>query len=221
MARSQSQKQADKKYESKRAKLQQGKCFAAIVYPESANPDWIAKLQKYLVHVFISPLHDKDVYLEDTEDHKAGEIKKPHYHVLIEYPKVMRETTPQSMFDNACGEGSTKVIKINDEVNALKYFWHENNPEKYQYSKDDVVCLSGANVDDLIMKNGLSKSDERRISKEIVAYIIKTSEVDFIDLLEYCIDAGKEDWYEYINTHTSFITACLRSMEYKTKQCTL
>ena len=50
--------------------------FASIVYPESAPEDWKEILIQQFVPAFISPLHDQDV-------NPGGEIKKPHYHVIL------------------------------------------------------------------------------------------------------------------------------------------
>ena len=58
-----------------------------LVYPESAPENWRDIISAEQVQWIESPLHDKDVFTELDEkgnpEHKAGQTKKPHYHIMI------------------------------------------------------------------------------------------------------------------------------------------
>jgi len=72
--------------------------WTIVVYPESAPENWIEILQSEQVPFAVSPLHDKDVNVD-------GEIKKPHWHVMLMYS----------------GKKSfTQIKEIADKLNAPK-----------------------------------------------------------------------------------------------------
>ena len=52
--------------------------WAFVLYPESAPTDWLDLLTQKGVPFCVSPLHDKDV-------NPTGEIKKSHYHIILNY----------------------------------------------------------------------------------------------------------------------------------------
>ncbi|WP_367695332.1 Rep family protein, partial [Helicobacter pylori] len=52
--------------------------YAIIIYPDSANNEWLDILERTCIPCAISPLHDKDL-------EKDGTPKKPHYHVLFKF----------------------------------------------------------------------------------------------------------------------------------------
>lgn len=53
-----------------------GRSWTIIVYPDSLPKNWLELLQNE--PVAISPLHDKDV-------NPDGTLKKPHYHIVLNY----------------------------------------------------------------------------------------------------------------------------------------
>ena len=57
---------------------EKGRDWTFIVYPESAPDNWRELLDDTHLRWIESPLHDKDV----NED---GEIKKPHWHILLSF----------------------------------------------------------------------------------------------------------------------------------------
>ena len=52
-----------------------------ILYPESVPDNWRETLNDLFIEWVESPLHDKDV-------NPDGEIKKPHWHILLIFPSV-------------------------------------------------------------------------------------------------------------------------------------
>ena len=60
------------------SKIQKGRIWACVGYPESLPVDWLEQLQNTGLQIAISPLHDKDI-------NPDGEEKKPHYHIIFNY----------------------------------------------------------------------------------------------------------------------------------------
>lgn len=135
--------------------------FGIIFYGSSLELDKI--LIKYAERIshYAFILHDKDTYAEDklNEDgsyaHKKGELKKVHYHILVDFYNACSVNACKRLF--VTENDNPKVEVINDMVASYRYLWHADNPEDYQYSKTEVVtddinyyeklCIMGAKKD--------------------------------------------------------------------------
>lgn len=74
--------------------------------------------------------------------------KKPHYHVLLTFGSTVRLNKVQKLTESAfkyCEVvGIPYVMTKNSLVRSVEYLIHFNNPEKAQYSKEDIQCFQGA-----------------------------------------------------------------------------
>ncbi|MEE5905358.1 Rep family protein, partial [Streptococcus pneumoniae] len=61
---------------SEKKEIVKGRDWTFLVYPESAPENWRTILDETFMRWVESPLHDKDVNAD-------GEIKKPHWHILL------------------------------------------------------------------------------------------------------------------------------------------
>lgn len=137
------------------------------VYLDSAPKDWKQILQDTFLPFAISPYHDKDI----NDD---GTPKKPHYHCIICWPGP---TTAKRV-----------LALIRDELHQpypedlltvpgyYEYFWHKNNPEKYQYDPDLIESYNGF---DPAKYDRMSESEKDRISCRIERFI------DIYQITEY------------------------------------
>ena len=107
--------------------------YATVVYPESAPEGWQDALAEMKIPALISPLHDEDV-------NPDGEIKKAHYHVMIMFEGVKTVEQAEEIFQKIGGVGCEVVQSIRGYA---RYLCHLDNPEKHQYSEDDVIALCG------------------------------------------------------------------------------
>lgn len=163
--------------------------WADVIYLDSAPENWVDILTSMgLAFVYI--LHDKDVNSDGTP-------KKTHYHLLL-------------FFD---GKKSFEQIKeITDVLNApnpqrvknpkgmVRYLIHMDNPEKYQYKREDIKCVGGADIDKYFE---LSMSSRMIILWEIVEFI-KENEIDnFADFIAFCIETGNRDWFDVAMNHNT------------------
>lgn len=108
--------------------------FATVVYPESAPDDWMELLTQQFVPALVSPLHDQDI-------NPTGEPKKPHHHVIICFDSVKTSEQAKEVFEVIGGVGCEPVKSLRAYT---RYLCHLDNPEKAQYSVDDVRQFGGA-----------------------------------------------------------------------------
>ena len=163
--------------------------WADVIYLDSAPENWVDILiEMGLIFAYI--LHDKDINPDGTP-------KKPHYHLLL-------------FFD---GKKSFEQIKeITDVLNApnpqrvknpkgmVRYLIHMDNPEKFQYKREDIKCFGGADIDKYFE---LSMSSRMIILWEIVEFI-KENEIDnFADFIAFCIETGNRDWFDVAMNHNT------------------
>ena len=102
-------------------------CF--VVWPDSAPSNWRDILQQTGLMFAISPLHDSDI-------NPTGETKKPHYHVIMVYGGP---TTEKVAFSVAKQVGANCVQALEQIRGYYRYFTHKDNPEKFQYSENDIT----------------------------------------------------------------------------------
>jgi hypothetical protein len=177
--------------------------FVSIGYPESLIEGWLEVLEETHIPCIISPLHDKDV-------NPTGEVKKPHYHIMIMYegPHTMEQA--QKIFDLI---GAVQCKTVNSVRGQARYFLHMDNPEKAEYSIENVKALNGADYQELIQL----PSDKYGIIKEMLRFIEKNDILSFSQLLLWC-SSNKEDWFRALCDSSAYIIKeYLASREYTLK----
>ncbi len=157
--------------------------YATIVYSESAPQDWQEILASLHIPALISPLHDRDM----TAD---GEIKKPHYHVIVMFSGVKTQKQAKDIMTKIGGVGAEAV---NSLTAYARYLIHEDNPDKAQYSANDVVALSGADYETITY----IPPDELSVIVDIIDYIYKNQIRSFARLVNVCKNKNKE-WLRVI-----------------------
>ena len=163
-------------------KIVKGRDWTFIVYPESAPSNWRDTLNKTHLRWIESPLHDKDVNAD-------GEVKKEHWHILLSYDGPV---------------GLSAVKKITDELNCpapqkiasgkglVRYMIHMDNPEKFQYSKSEIIGHNGADVESYFE---LTATNKLIIMKDIIRYIYENEVDNYSDFLMHCIEYD-DDWFD-------------------------
>lgn len=175
--------------------------YATVVYPESAPENWMDILSDMKIPCFISPLHDKDV-------NPTGELKKPHYHVLIMYDSVKTKEQAQELFVQIGGVGCETVNSLRG---MARYLCHLDNPEKYQYSFDDVRSLAGA---DYIMAIGTA-ADKQKSIREMMEWVEENDCTCWADLCTYA-SINRSDWFDtLLNSGAYFTKEYIKSRTWK------
>lgn len=204
--RSESQKNAEKKYDEKRKSRTRN--FATVVYPSkeylesigceyngsdgygSAPENWRDIISDYHVPVMISPLH-QDVNPDNT-------MKKPHWHILFMFESVKDwDSQVKPMFEAFGGVGREDV---NSARGYARYLCHLDNPEKEQYSIDDVVCYGGADYRAVIHL----PTDDMKILKDVFEYIRVNQIYSLAEFLDIC-SINNPDWFSMVSMTRGYI----------------
>lgn len=162
--------------------------FATVVYPDSAPENWIQILEEMHIQALISPLHDSDI-------NPTGEKKKEHYHVQIMFEGPKSKEQAQEIFYKIGGVGCEIV---NSRRGMARYLTHMDNPDKFQYSGEDVKILGGVDYWDIINL----PSDKYALIADILDFVIDNKVSNIIDLFRYSRDMGLYDWYRVIVDNT-------------------
>lgn len=171
------------------SKIVKGRDWAIIVYPESAPENWREILDDTHIKWIESPLHDKDVNPDKT-------LKKPHWHVMlssdgpISLNAVLKIVEPLNV---------PQPQKVGSGRGMVRYMIHLDNPEKYQYSKDEIIGHCGADVESYFE---LTKTNKISLMKDIITYIYDNQIDNYADFLMICI-YHSDDWFDIaINYNT-------------------
>lgn len=188
--------------------------WSAILYPESLPLDWKIELERTLVPIAISPLHDQDVWTAEDEqknpDHVAGTLKKPHYHVMLYFDSVK---SVGQVLDLLAALDVHFVKPVPNVRTYNRYLAHLDQPNKAEYNPDDIVCLNGATCD--VSKPIPTSGEQLQIRGEVVAIIRGLGIVEYSDLVEYVEDNCPENFQWYVEHHTVYLNSYLRSRRHR------
>lgn len=143
--------------------------WTTIVYPESAASNFLDVLKDFHVPFLLSPLHDKDV-------DRDGVIKKSHYHLVLYFDSLKSSGQAQSIFDAIGGVGCQSV---QSPVSYARYLIHADDPDKHQYSSEDVVAY-GLDYMQCILDE---KSQKYLGISDVISYVIENNIQSFSRLL--------------------------------------
>lgn len=180
------------------------KYWAFVLYLESAPENWKEILQLRGIPVCISPYHDKDVNPDGTP-------KKPHYHIILCFPNTTTYNNVKSITDSL-----NQPIPISlDAVNGYyRYLTHKDNPEKYQYSPEDIETLNGFSIDDFVE---LTYTQVKTICIYLQQLIIDNNILEYSDLLDYLLTNELYTELDVASNHTLLFNTYICSRRNKIK----
>lgn len=95
-------------------------------------------------------LHDKDLWTAEDEKanskHKVGEPKEKHSHIILYTFDAKSSSSVEKLFDryavslNPENPESTRVEIPSSVTSAYRYLRHLDDPDKYQYSVEELVA---------------------------------------------------------------------------------
>ncbi|MCH5260351.1 MAG: replication protein [Lachnospiraceae bacterium] len=160
--------------------------WGTIVYPESAPEDWIDMLKSFNVPFFLSPLHDQDL-LEDG----SGNLKKPHYHVLLMFDGVKTADQAAEIFQVINGVGVEKISSLRGNA---RYLCHLDDPDKAQYDPNDVFAYGpGADYVTVIAL----PTDKYDSISEMIDWCDREKVISYAQLLRYAREHN-EIWFRVL-----------------------
>lgn len=192
------------------AKREESRCrnWSFILYPESAPAEWLKILDDNHIRTIVSPLHDKDKNDDGTE-------KKSHYHIILLFEGLKSYEQVKSITDSLNQPIPQRIQSIQGMV---RYLIHADNPEKYQYNKDEIITTGGARIDTYF--NESEKSDTE-ILREVCNMIRSNKITEYSDLIEIALDQDSDDYLKVISgSHSYFISQYIHSLrnKYKSKE---
>ena len=159
----------------------QGRKFCGILYPDAENYvcDDVLEVIKSYFDSWAYVLHDKDILEE------SGELKKAHYHWVGSLTNPVSISTiinrldvpPQSV------EYIRKRGKHDMWKGAVRYLIHDNNPEKFQYTVEEVV----SNFD---IRKFLSDRDDVMQIQKILKFIDENPNCTIRNILDFAVANG-------------------------------
>lgn len=156
--------------------------WAFVLYPESAPENWRELLQQTGLQCVISPLHDKDL---DPD----GNPKKAHHHIILAYSGPTTYNAVRSLTESL----KQPIPQALEQVRGYyRYLTHKDNPEKAQYSEDDIETINGFNIADFVE---LTKSEVNAYKRKLQELIIQADIVEYCDFMDFLLD--NEMWTEY------------------------
>ena len=183
-----------------------GRTWAFVVYPESLPKNYEEIITNTGLPMAFSPLHDKDV-------NPTGEVKKPHYHVIVYYENA---TTYNNVKTNVTDIlNGTIPIKLESMRGMYRYHLHLDNPEKYQYDDRDRKFYNGFDID---MASKLTKTEKNKLIREIHDFIKNYKVFEYSDLMDLLKDNDYLNLYEVAQENTIYFNAYIKSRKYKHKE---
>lgn len=196
MSRSEAQKRAEKKYEDshKKERQERGTLWLFEFYPEGnpgAPENWKEIVAGWMVDCLISPLHDKDV-------NPTGEPKKAHWHGILSFdtPK-----TPTQVREIVAPLNGPIPIKPNGGMrNCAAYLVHKNNPEKAQYSDDDVLCFGSIDYREALLRS----ADKYGYIGEMMDWCDEQGVHSYAALLRFA-RSEREEWFRCLCDNGTYV----------------
>ena len=175
--------------------------WVTVLYPDSAKENWREILRGWCCQAFVSPLHDRDA-------NPDGEQKKPHWHLLVMWDGPKAQSLMESRFEELGGVGCQPC---NSARGYARYLCHLDNPEKAQYSPEQVEAFGGADYLEVIAL----ESDRRKTIAEMMEWCVETNCTSFRQLCDYA-RTNNENWFRALTSNSTMIMyRYLRSLEHE------
>lgn len=188
---------------------EKGKWWATILYPESAVDGWTDIIASWHLPALVSPIHDRDVK-------EGGELKKPHYHVMVSFKTgAVTGSYVKQLFDSIGGVG---LERVKSERGMARYLCHLDDENKVKYDPEDVISFGGYEYGAFLTEKNnddVKRAEKMRITAEIMHWCMDEGCDSFAQLCMYAEKYNKE-WFLFLceNGASSMIYRFLRSLEY-------
>lgn len=163
-----------------------------IVYPDSAPENWQSIIDDLHIEWYESPLHEFDI-------NPTGELKKAHWHVVINFEGKKSFEQIKSITDLI---HATIPQPCHSIRGAVRYMAHLDNPEKYQYPISGIIGHGPADVSEMLRP---SSSSRYALIGEMVSYVRENNISEFKDLVDYALDTHSDDWFPLLCDNSAFI----------------
>lgn len=181
--------------------------WVVIIYPESAPSNWRSILDDLFIEWVESPLHDKDV------DPGTGEIKKAHWHVMLQFPSVKSFKQMKVIADKVNSPIPQPALS---PKGVVRYMIHLDNPEKFQYKRETIIGHGGADIAALLKP---TSSDRYSLIGEMMEYVANNDVTEMKELLDYARAERMDDWFPLLCDNSAYILGeYIKSNRHRTRR---
>lgn len=161
--------------------------YLAVAYQESMKPTWREELEM-LPFGYACCTHDKDVWESDGVvngvPHKKGDPKKAHTHFFFQgVPTNAQKKLIHAILGIHYGEDCRSAN------GAYDYLTHENNPDKYHYSKDSISYSPKWSQEAF----EAHYTPKRNLKAEIGLLVIQNQITEYAELMEVLFQMDDEE----------------------------
>lgn len=147
--------------------MESGRFRSYIMVFYGSESELCSLLRKYNERIskYVYILHDKDTYDNDLLDkdgnfvHRAGDIEKPHFHVVLEFYNGLTFTALCRLFTT--GTDKPRVERVSDKIACFEYLIHKNDKDKYQYPYNELVS-NDIKYFERLCKHGVSSTGDEK-----------------------------------------------------------
>lgn len=182
----------------KTSSKQKKRNWVCVLYPESMPENWKELLQLSGLKIALSPLHDKDKNSDGTQ-------KKAHYHMIYIYGGP---TTYNNAYNFSAKLGGTIPQALEQIRGYYRYFTHEDNPEKAQYSKNDIQVFNGFSINDYV---DITFSEKIKLKQEIFDFIRLKNITEYSILIDMIEVEGTVEQFDIATSNTILFNNYLKS----------
>lgn len=166
--------------------------WTVVVYPDSAPQNWREYLDELHIEWVESPLHEFDT-------NATGEVKKPHWHVLLMFGGVK---SYEQVCDCITPLNCPIPQRCHNAKAMVRYMAHLDNPEKFQYNIADIKAHGGVDIAELLRP---SSSERYTLIREMIAYIKENGITEFQDLFDYAGSERFDDWFPLLCDNSAYV----------------
>ena len=161
---------------------ERSRAFAMVLYPQEDDTHYRALMKLCDIYNYAFIEHISDKYEEDTEEHKKGEPKKHHIHVIIKFDNPRHK----SKIAKELGIEENYIQKANF-VAYTRYLIHKDDPIKYQYEEKDIYTNIPEEVHSAITLKG---NYERNQTNMVLEHIKQERHIKFYELVMWAKENG-------------------------------
>ena len=179
-------------------KVAKTRSWAFIVYPESAPENWLEMLAALHMQALVSPLHDRDIASD-------GNLKKPHWHILLIADGPISQKRANEIIQPFCGSQNAEYV-ISTRGYA-RYLSHLDDPDKAAYDPSEIKCFGGADILKLIQ----AEKDQIGVLSEIMEWCEDQGVSSFAVVLRFARNV-RRDWMPPLVKYAFFFSRYLSSL---------
>ena len=166
--------------------------WSIVIYEDSCPSNYAEILDEQHIEWIESPWHDKDTNADGTPKKKHKHLGLcfsgvKSYEQVIEFVKILNCPIPQ---------------RIHNLRAFTRYLAHLDNPEKAQYSPNDIIAHGGLDIAELMRP---CSSLRYSLIGDMLQYVKDNCVTEFQDLVDYARNEMYDTWFPLLCDNSAYI----------------